>query len=109
MAGSPLKRQLKAGVADPVTGKLVQFPRLTHPRAGLSHAEWRALSPGDKIERLLGMSLGRAAEIMAWPLAQCDPARLAVKMRVWRVVFTICIKAYLSGKLGREAALERIS
>jgi hypothetical protein len=53
------------------------------------------------------MSLDRAAEIMSWPLAQCDPARLAVKMQVWRVVFTICVKAYLSGKLGREAARER--
>jgi hypothetical protein len=107
MPGSPLKRQRKVGVSDPVTGELVQFPRLTHPRAGLSHAEWRGLSPSGKIERLLGMSLDRAAEIMSWPLAQCDSPRLAVKMQVWRVVFTICVKAYLSGKLGREAALER--
>ena len=89
----PLKRERKAGVSDPVTGELVQFPRLTHPRAGLSHAEWRALSPGAKIERLLGMSLDRAAEIMSWPLAECDPPRLAVKMQATRVVFTICFKS----------------
>jgi hypothetical protein len=107
MPGSPLKRQRKAGVSDPASGELVQFPRLTHPRAGLSHAEWRALSPGGKIERLLGMSLDRAAEIMSWPLAECDSPRLAVKMQVWRVVFTICVKAVLNGSLGRDAARER--
>jgi hypothetical protein len=107
MPGSPLKRQRKAGAVDPVTGERVPFPRLTHPRAGLSHVEWRALSPDGKIERLLGMSIGRAAEIMSRPLAECDPARLAVNMQVWRVVFMIGTKALFDGKLGRDAALER--
>jgi hypothetical protein len=41
MAGSLLKRQRKAGVVDPVTGELVPFPYLSHPRAGLSNAQWR--------------------------------------------------------------------
>jgi hypothetical protein len=41
MTGSPLKRQRKAGVVDPVTGELVPFPYLSHPRAGLSNAQWR--------------------------------------------------------------------
>jgi hypothetical protein len=45
MAGSPLKRQRKLGVrAD--DGSVIAFPYL--PRAGLSHAEWRALGPGEK-------------------------------------------------------------
>jgi hypothetical protein len=107
MAGSPLKRQRKAGAVDPVTGERVPFPRLTHPRAGLSNPEWRGLGPGEKIERQLGMSLERANEIMSWPLARCDPAQLAVQMQVCRVVFTISMKAHLDGTLAREAARER--
>jgi hypothetical protein len=94
MPGSPLKRQRKAGVTDPVTGERIQFPRLTHPRAGLSYAEWRALSPSEKLERLFGMSLDDLYEIMSWePIAELDPARLAVRMQVTRTVFTICMKA----------------
>src|SRR6516162_7451070 len=108
MAGSPLKRKRKAGVTDPVTGGLVQFPRLTHPRAGLSHAQWRALGPGEKLERLFSMSLDDLYEIMSWePLAELDPVRLSVRMQATRVVFTICMKAFLDGRLGREADRER--
>jgi hypothetical protein len=44
---------------------VIPFPRFTHPRAGLSHAEWRALGPGEKLERLFGMSLGDLYEIMS--------------------------------------------
>jgi len=38
------------------------------------------LSPAEKIERQLGMSLDRAAEILCWPLADLDP-RLALFYR----------------------------
>ena len=108
MPGSPLKRQRKAGVTDPVTGGIAQFPRLTHPRAGLSHGEWRALGPGEKLERLFGMSLDDLYEIMSWePIAELDPVRLSMRMQATRVVFTICMKAFLDGRLGREAARER--
>jgi hypothetical protein len=96
MAGSPLKRQRKAGIRAP-DGSVIAFPRLTHPRAGLSNAQWRALS---KIERLLNMPLHRAAEI----LTELDPLRLSLWMQVWRVVFMIGAKALLDGKLGHEAA-----
>jgi hypothetical protein len=47
MTGSPLKRQRKLGVPA-ADGSVIAFPRLTHPRAGLSNAQWRALSPGEK-------------------------------------------------------------
>jgi hypothetical protein len=107
MTGSPLKRQRKAGVVDPVTGELVPFPYLSHPRAGLSNAQWRALSPGEKIERLLNMPLDRAAEILTWPLAELDPVRLSLRMQVSHIVFMIGMKAMREGKLGREAARER--
>ena len=106
MAGSPLKRQRKAGIrAD--DDSVISFPYLSHPRAGLSHAEWRALGPGEKLERLFGMSLDDLYEIMSWPIAELDPFRLSVKLQVIRIVFAIGAKALLDGKLGREAARER--
>jgi hypothetical protein len=108
MAGSPLKRQRKAGGVDPVTGELVPFPYLSHPRAGLSNAQWRALSPGEKIERLLNMPLDRAAEILTWPLAELDPLRLSLRMQVSHIVFMIGMKAMLEGKLGRERDRDRV-
>jgi len=72
MAGSPLKRECNLGVvAD--EGSLIAFPRLNHLRSGLSHGRWRALSPGEKIERLLGMNLYRVAEILSWkPITELD-------------------------------------
>ena len=72
MPGSPLKRQRQLGRRE--DGSVIAFPRLTHPRAGLSHAEWRALGPAEKLERLFGMSLNRMAEILSWgPIAELDP------------------------------------
>ena len=106
MAGSPLKRQRKL-VARAVEGSVIAFPRLSHPRTGLSHAEWRALSPGEKLERLFGISLERMAEILAWPVAELEPPALALRGQVFHV-FMIGAKALLDGSLGREAARERV-
>jgi hypothetical protein len=106
MAGSPLKRRRKLGVRVD-DGSVIAFPRLSHPRAGLSHTEWRALSPGEKIERLFDMSLDDLYEIMSWPIGELDPFGLSVRMQVTRTIFTICLKAVLDGTLGREAARER--
>ena len=107
MPGSPLKRQRKLGVRDE-DGRVIAFPHLSHPRAGLSHAEWRALGPAEKLERLFGMSLDDLCEIMSWePIAELDQFRLSVRVQVVRVVFTICVKAMLDGTLDREAARER--
>jgi hypothetical protein len=106
MAGSPLKRQRMAGIrAD--DGSVITFPHLTHPRAGLSHAQWRALGPAEKIERLFGMSLDDLYEIMSWPIGELDPFRLSVRMQVTRVVFMVGTKALFDGKLSRDAARER--
>jgi len=106
VAGSPLKRQRKLGVRAE-DGGVIAFPRLTHPRAGLSHAQWRALGPAEKIERLFGMSLVDLYEIMSWPIGELDPFRLSVRMQVTRVVFMVGVKAMLDGKLSRDAARER--
>jgi len=106
MAGSPLKRQRKLGIRD-TDGSVIAFPYLRHPRAGLSHAKWRTLSRGEKLEQLFGMSLDDLYEILSWPIGELDPFRLSVRMQVTRVVFMIGVKALLDGKLGREAARER--
>ena len=106
MAGSPLKRQRKTSFRDQ-DGSVISFPYLSHPRAGLSHAEWRALGPGEKLERLFGMSLDDLYDILSWPIAELDPFRLSVKLQVIRIVFAIGAKAQLDGKLGREAASDR--
>ena len=74
MAGSPLKRQRKLGGRTD-GGSVINFPRLTHPRAGLSYAKWRALGPAEKIERLFDMSLDDLYEIMSWPIGELDPFR----------------------------------
>ena len=78
MAGSPIKRQRKHGVRAK-DGSVINFPRHTHPRAGLSHAAWRALGPGEKLERLFGMSLDDLYQIMSWPIGELDLYRLSVR------------------------------
>jgi hypothetical protein len=93
MAGSPLKRARRTPVtlAD---GTVIAFSRLNLLRAGLTHGEWRALSPAEKIERLLALSLYQCCEVLSWPWEDCvcDPARLAIKMQVLCVVLTIHFK-----------------
>ena len=106
MAGSPLKRQRRLGVRAE-DGSVIAFPHLTHPRAGLSHTQWRMLGPAEKVERLFDMSLDDLFEIMSWPRAELDPPRLSLQMQVTRVVMPIASKALLDGSLGREIARER--
>jgi hypothetical protein len=104
MAGSPLKRQRKAGIrAD--DGSVIAFPYM--PRVADLPRGWRHWSPAEKIEHLLGMPLDRAAEILTWPVAELDPLRLSLRMQVWRIVFMIGMKAMLEGKFGRERERER--
>jgi hypothetical protein len=104
MAGSPLKRQRKAGVrAD--DGSVIAFPYM--PRVADLPRGWRHWSPAEKIEHLLGMTLDDMAEILSWPIAELNPFRLSMKLQVIRIIFAIGAKALLDGKLGREAARER--
>lgn len=57
MAGSQAKRRRKAGITDPVTGKLVPFPYM--PRVAELPAGWRHFSPAEKVRHLFGMSIDR--------------------------------------------------
>ena len=106
MAGCPIRRARKAAAHADHSG-VIAFPRLIQPRAGLSHAQWRALGPAEKIERLFSMSLDDLYEIMSWPMEELDPFRLSIRMQVTRVVFMVGVKAMLDGKLSRDAARER--
>jgi hypothetical protein len=105
MAGSPLKRQRKAGIrAD--DGSVIAFPYM--PRTADLPRGWRNFGPAQKVEHLLNMSLDRAAEVLSWgPVADLDEHRLHVWLQVWRIVFMIGTKALLDGKLERDAARER--
>jgi hypothetical protein len=89
-------------------GSVIAFPRLTHRRASLSHAQWRALGPGEKLERLFGMSLDQMAEILSWPVAKLDPARLNAVVTVARVVLMISARAGLFEKAQHERKRQRI-
>ena len=51
-----------------------------------------ALSPQEKITRLLGKSLDQIDEILDIPLAECDPAMLNAKIQVLRVVVLVSAK-----------------
>jgi hypothetical protein len=111
MAGSPLKRQRKLGVRDE-DGNLVRFPYL-HPVSGRNGPrDWRAWSPAQKLEYLLGMTLDDMHDILAWSPNELDPYRLGVLAQVAFTVLKIGVKAGLHKKAHRERqrkeVLERI-
>jgi hypothetical protein len=109
MAGMPIRRA-RRGAIRLADGTVIAFPKLTHPRAGLSHARWRSLSPVEKIERQLGLSLAQMCEIMPRPWEECDAAWIAIKARVLCVFWAIgakMIRAWADGTLGFAAACRR--
>jgi hypothetical protein len=109
MSGNPIRRA-RRGVIRLADSTVIAFPKLTHPRAGLSHAHWRALSPVEKIERQLGLSLDQMAEIMSRPWEECDAAWIAIKTRVLCVFLAIgakMIRALPDGTLDYAAACGR--
>ena len=53
------------------------------------------------------MPLDRAFEIVSWPLAECDPPRLSLRVQVIRIVAKIALNALLNRTLDREIARER--
>jgi hypothetical protein len=98
MAGSPLKRQRKAGIrAD--EGSVIAFPYM--PRVADLPRDWRHFSAAEKIEHLIG--LDRCREILSWPPDELDPVRRSMRLQVLRVILPIGMKALLDGKLSRAA------
>jgi hypothetical protein len=55
-------------------------------------AEWRTLSPRSKIERLVGRSLDDIDEMLSIPLLDCEPAMLAARVQVIRVILMTAAK-----------------
>jgi hypothetical protein len=109
MPGCPIRRA-RRGPVTPADGTVIPFPKLTHPRAGLSHAQWRALSPVEKIERQLGLSLAQMCEIMSRTWDECDRAEVAIKAQVLCVFLRMgakMIRAAANGTLDYEAACGR--
>jgi hypothetical protein len=109
MAGSTIRRARKGSItlAD---GTVIAFPKLKHPRAGLSHAQWRALAPMEKIERQLGLSLDQMCEIMSRPWEECDTPWMAIQARVLCVFLAIgakMLRALADGTLDYAAACRR--
>jgi hypothetical protein len=80
MLGRPIRR-VHRGPITLADGTVLALPKLTHPRAGLSHAQWRTLSPLERIEQQLGLSLDELCEIMSRPWDECDAAWIAIKAR----------------------------
>jgi hypothetical protein len=78
MAGSSMKRMRRAGVTDPVTGKLVAFPYM--PRVADLAAGSRHFTTVQKIEHLIG--LDRCYEIMpCGPITELDPLRASFRCK----------------------------
>jgi hypothetical protein len=104
MAGCPIKRARRAAVREAGDGRnIVVLRRLDHPRAGLSHAAWRGLSPAERLERLFDISLDDMAEILSWPVAELDPAQLNGVVTIARVVLMVGAKAGFSRKRSTSA------
>jgi hypothetical protein len=82
----------KTGAVDPATGEVVVIPRLPAVTGASRPPGWNRWSPAEKSEHLLGMSLDRIREYLAWPADGLDPYRLAAQTQVIRVVAMIAAK-----------------
>jgi hypothetical protein len=100
MAGSPLKRQRKAGVRHE-DGGVIAFPFLRRVAGADKPPGWDRWSLAEKVEHLLGMSLDRIHDYLGWPPAALDPHRLAAQVQAVRVVMVV------AAKVGPEARRER--
>jgi hypothetical protein len=95
MAGSPLKRQRKAGIRTE-DGTVIRFPYM--PRVADLPPGWRYFTTAEKIGHLIG--LDRCREILSWgPITELDPLRLSFQMQVIRIMLRIGLKAVLDGTL----------
>jgi hypothetical protein len=100
MAGSPLKRERKAGIrADDAS--VIAFRYM--PRVADLPRGWRHWSPAEKIEHLLGMSLDRCCEILSWSrVSELDPHGMSMLAQVLRVILMICVKTGLLARSMHE-------
>ena len=100
MASSPMRKLRKTGAVDE-HGNLVTIPRLPSVTGANKPPDWNRWSAAEKAQHLLGMSLDRMHDYLAWPADDLDPHRLAAQTQV------ICVVAMVAAKVGDEARRER--
>jgi hypothetical protein len=87
-----MRRLRKSGAVDPAMGEVVVIPRLPSVTGANKPPGWNRWSAAEKVEHLLGLSLDRMAEYLAWPADGLDPYRLAAQTEVIRVVAMVAAK-----------------
>jgi hypothetical protein len=97
-----MRRLRKTGAVDQ-DGNIVTIPRLPSVAGANKPSGWKRWSPAEKVEHLLGLSIDRMRDYLAWPPDDLDPHRLAAQTQVIRVV------AMVAAKVGEEARRERES
>jgi hypothetical protein len=95
-----MRKLRKTGALDQ-DGNLITIPRLPSVTGTNRPPGWNWWSAAEKVEHLLGLSLDRMREYLAWPADDLDPYRLAAQTQVIRVV------AMVGAKVGDEARRER--
>jgi hypothetical protein len=74
------------------SGNLVTIPRLPSVPGANKPPGWNGWSAADKAQHLLGMSLDRIHDYLAWPADGLDPHRLAAQTQVIRVVAMVAAR-----------------
>jgi hypothetical protein len=101
MAGSPIRKLRKTPAVDH-DGNVVTIPRLASVAGSNKPPGWNRWSDAEKVEHLLGMSLDRMHDYLAWPADGLDPCRLAAQAQVIRVITMVAPKAGVEAARGRE-------
>ena len=86
-----MRRLRKSGAVDQ-DGNVVTIPRLPAVTGASKPPGWDRWAPDEKLEHLLGLSLDRMREYLAWPADGLDPYRLAAQTQVIRVVAMVAAK-----------------
>jgi hypothetical protein len=95
-----MRKLRKTGAVDQ-DGQVVTMPRLPSVAGANKPPGWNRWSAAEKVEHLLGLSLDRMHDYLAWPADDLDPYRLAAQTQVIRVV------GMVAAKVGDEARRER--
>jgi hypothetical protein len=96
-----MRKLRKTGAVDP-DGNVLTIPRLPSVTGTHKPPGWNRWSEAEKVAHLLGMSLDRMHDYLAWPADGLDPCRLAAQAQVIRVIAMVAPKAGVEAARGRE-------
>jgi hypothetical protein len=96
-----MRKLRKTGAVDP-DGNVVTIPRLPSVTGPRTPSGWSRWSAAEKVEHLLGMSLDRMHDYLAWPADDLDPYRLAAQTQVIRVVAMVAAKVGVEARRNRD-------